>query len=213
MLQISYNITKRTQKPIYIVIHDTANTAVGADAKSHFYYFNSGNKNASADFFVDDQNVLQINDYNKYYTWHCGDGNGKYGITNSNSIGIEICINSDGNYDKAFNNTIKLVKELMKELNIPAERVVRHYDASRKNCPGSMKSENWGLWNYFKQRIQEEDSKFADIENHYAEEHIKKLEDYKLINGDGNGHFNPDLKITRADAAIMVANTLELMGK
>ena len=77
---------------------------------------------------------LQVNDYAKYYTWHCGDGKGKYGITNSNSIGIEICINSDGNYNIAFQNAVELTKHLMKELNIPIERVVRHYDASRKTA-------------------------------------------------------------------------------
>ena len=52
--------------------------------------------------FVDDSNIIQTVDYTKNYSWHCGDGEGKYGITNKNSIGIEICVNSDGNYAKAF---------------------------------------------------------------------------------------------------------------
>ena len=91
-----------------------------------------------------------MNDYAKYYTWHCGDGKGKYGITNSNSIGIEICINSDGNYNTAFQNAVELTKHLMKELNIPLEKVVRHYDASRKNCPARMNKNGWALWNTFK---------------------------------------------------------------
>lgn len=151
--QIKYNISKRTQAIKYIVIHDTGNKSKGADADAHFNYFNGGNRNSSADFFVDDEKILQINDYTEYYTWQCGDGKGKYGITNSNSIGIEICVNSDGNYDKAFEKAIELTKHLMKELNIPAERVVRHYDASRKSCPASMKSNNWSLWNEFKEKL------------------------------------------------------------
>ena len=151
--QIEYNRTVRTQKPIYIVIHDTGNTGKGANANAHFNYFNGGNRNSSADFFVDDTRVLQVNDYTKYYTWHCGDGKGKYGITNSNSIGIEICINSDGNYNIAFQNAVELTKHLMKELNIPVERVVRHYDASRKNCPASMSGNNWELWSKFKEAL------------------------------------------------------------
>ena len=44
---------------------------------------------------------------------------------------------------------------LMKELNIPIERVVRHYDASRKNCPASMSQNSWALWNTFKKRLTE----------------------------------------------------------
>lgn len=81
------------------------------------------------------------------------DGNGAYGISNSNSIGIEICINSDGNYETAFSNAIELTKSLMKKYNIPVTRVVRHYDASRKSCPNSMKANNWAKWNTFRQRL------------------------------------------------------------
>lgn len=154
--QIKYNITKRSGVISYIVIHDTGNKGKGADAKAHFNYFNGGNRNASADFFVDDKEIRQINDYTKYQTWHVGDGKGKYGITNSNSIGIEICVNSDGNYDRAFLNAVELTKYLMKELNIPLERVVRHYDASRKNCPASMSKSSWVLWKEFKAMLKEE---------------------------------------------------------
>jgi N-acetylmuramoyl-L-alanine amidase len=151
--QIAYNKTKRSQKPVYIVIHDTGNTGKGANANAHFNYFNGGDRQSSADFFVDNTQVLQVNDYNAYYTWHCGDGAGKYGITNANSIGIEICVNSDGNYDVAFQNAVALTKQLMSELNIPIERVVRHYDASRKNCPASMSNNNWLLWHTFKAQL------------------------------------------------------------
>lgn len=75
---------------------------------------------------------MQVNNYKKYYTWQVGDGKGIYGITNQNSIGIEICVNANGDYNKAFNKTVELIKYLMGELGIPAERVVRHYDASGK---------------------------------------------------------------------------------
>ena len=152
--QIAYNRTTRSQKPQYIVIHDTGNKNKGANAEAHFNYFNGGDRQASADFFVDDKQILQVNDYHTYYTWHCGDGKGKNGITNANSIGIEICINSDGNYDIAFQNAVALTKQLMTELNIPIDRVVRHYDASGKNCPASMSADNWALWNTFKVQLQ-----------------------------------------------------------
>ena len=154
--QIAYNISKRTTPIKYIVIHDTANKNKGADAMAHFNYFNGGDRQSSADFFVDDNRVVQVNDYTKYYTWQCGDGKGKYGITNSNSIGIEICVNSDGNYNTAFLKAVELTKVLMKELNIPIDRVVRHYDASRKNCPASMSHNNWAYWQDFKNRLSDD---------------------------------------------------------
>ena len=116
--QIAYNRVKRTSAIMYIVIHDTANKSKGADANAHFRYFNGDNRNSSADFFVDDKKILQINDYIKYYTWQVGDGKGKYGITNQNSVGVEICINADGDYEKAFENAVELTKYLMRELEI-----------------------------------------------------------------------------------------------
>ena len=163
--QITYNISKRNTAATYIVIHDTGNKNKGADAEAHFKYFNGGNRNSSADFFVYDKQILQVNDYLKNYTWHCGDGKGRYGITNGNSIGIEICVNSDGNYEKAYANAIELTKQLMKELNITVDRVVRHYDASRKNCPASMSSQSWALWNDFRKALiaQEELISINDV--------------------------------------------------
>ena len=153
--QIAHNRKPRTQTIQYIVIHDTGNKGKGANASAHFNYFNGGERSASADFFVDSTQIMQVNDYKKYYTYQCGDGKGKYGITNSNSIGIEICVNSDGDYQKAYAKAVELTKYLMKELNIPITRVVRHYDASRKNCPASMAYNNWALWNEFKKLLSE----------------------------------------------------------
>lgn len=157
--QISYNRTakRRNKNDIqYIVIHDTANKNRGADAAHHYHYFNSGNRRSSADYFVDGQSVLKVNDYYSYYTWHCGDGNGKYGITNQNSIGVEICVNRDGNYKRAVQNAANLVKELMAELNVDAEHVVRHFDASGKNCPADMQDNSWKAWLDFKERLLSE---------------------------------------------------------
>ncbi len=153
--QIAYNISLRKSKIEYIVIHDTGNKNKGADAVSHYNYFNGGDRQSSADFFVDDKCVIQANDYKKFYTWAVGDGKGKYGITNANSVSIEICVNEDGIYKEAYLKAVELTKVLMAELNIPPERVVRHYDASRKNCPASMSNNDWSYWQDFKNRISE----------------------------------------------------------
>ena len=155
--QMAFNYSTRREVIKYIVIHDTGNPSAGADANANFNYFNTGSRNSSADYFVDDNCAVRANDYRKYYSWHCGDGHGKYGITNANSVGIEICVNSDGNYNRAVANAAELVRSLMAELNIPADRVVRHYDASRKLCPASMSKNNWSAWYNFKKLITEED--------------------------------------------------------
>jgi len=153
---IKYNHSSRNSKSInYIVIHDTGNPRVGADAEAHYRYFNGGDRQASAHYFVDDKQILQLVEDSRA-SWHCGDGRGKYGITNQNSIGVEICINADGDYENAVANTVELVKYHMNKYSIPPERVVRHYDASRKTCPGTMRDNNWARWHIFKKSLTEQ---------------------------------------------------------
>lgn len=155
---IKYNYSNRNGRKIeYIVVHDTGNTGKGADVNAHFNFFNGADRQSSADYFVDDHSIGQfVEDWN--YSWHCGDGKGRYGITNSNSIGIEICINSDGDYVQAVKNTAELVRFLMNKYNIDINHVVRHYDASRKSCPNQIIRGVDGItWDKFKQMVMGSD--------------------------------------------------------
>ena len=160
MVQITKKLIKYNHsginKPAYIVIHETGNTDIGADAERHYRYFNSGDRGASAHYFVDDKQIIQVVEDN-VQSWH----NGKKYVSNpavpqcnnSNSIGIEICVNQDGDYSKAVANAVELTKELMKELNISAHKVIRHYDSCGKQCPAKMLREP-KLWTDFKKAIQ-----------------------------------------------------------
>lgn len=147
---IRYNYTPRNPHNItYLVLHDVGTK--NSTAFNNYNYFNSGDRDSSADFFVDNFNIIQTVDYTKGYSWHCGDGHGIYGITNANSIGVEMCLVEP--FDTVIQNTIDLVKYLMKELNIPIENVVRHFDASRKCCPKLFSDNNWGKWFWFKEQL------------------------------------------------------------
>lgn len=138
-MQTRYNVSmcndRRKNKTLkYIVIHYTG---TDASAKNNCIYFGDANRNASADFFIDkDGAIYQFNgNLDLCYSWHCGDGHGKYGITNANSVGIEV-VSSGAEYTAAQKNSLRaLVKALMSDYSIPSSRVVRHYDASRKICP------------------------------------------------------------------------------
>lgn len=155
---INYNKSTRTKKIEYIVIHSTGNS--GDTAQNNHDYFASCDRGASADYFVDDTETIQIIDSDNYYSWHCGDGKGKYGISNSNSIGIEMCGTANGNISETtVNNTVDLVKYLMEVYSIDIDHVVRHYDASRKSCPYQFMSNNYARWYDFKDRISKEDIK------------------------------------------------------
>ena len=137
--QTRYNVTKcanrKTNNAIkYIVIHNTGTTA---SAQNNCRYFSGGNRNSSADYFINkDGSIYKFNaNLKTYYSWHCGDGYGKYGITNYNSIGIEV-VSAGSAFTTAQKNALnKLVRALMDDFDVPASRVVRHYDASRKSCP------------------------------------------------------------------------------
>lgn len=144
----NYNISKRIEPVKYIVVHYTGSgTSKNGSAKNNCIYFGRQDWQASAHYFVDDGGVWEYADPKDYYTWHCGDGHGKYGISNSNSIGIEVCQNYDVPFTEAeIRYLTELVRMLMVKFNVPAERVVRHYDASRKLCPlyYAKRSEAWG---------------------------------------------------------------------
>ena len=149
---INYNRSVRSVNLSFIVIHDTGDP--GASAQNEQKYFSGGDRQASADFFVDSDNIIQIIDTDNYYSWHCGDGHGTYGITNSNSLGIEMCIDSNGEpTEETINNTLDLIKYLMNKYSIDIDNVARHYDASRKTCPNSLMSNNWARWYDFKDKL------------------------------------------------------------
>lgn len=44
---------------------------------------------------------------------------------------------------------------------------------------------------------------YSDVENHWAEQYILKMNAKGLIHGDGNGHFNPDRTISNQEAIVL----------
>lgn len=138
----------------YIVIHDVGTTST---AKNNADYFAGGQRGASAHYFVDDASIWQsVEDY--HGAWHCGDGQGAYGIHNQNSIGIEMCLSSGAVTAQTEQNTLELVRYLMQKYNVPVNCVVRHYDASRKNCPAQFNLDGkWTRWTAFKTKLTQTD--------------------------------------------------------
>ncbi|MBA5746595.1 N-acetylmuramoyl-L-alanine amidase CwlA [Aerococcus sp. 150760007-1] len=158
---------KGLNKPQWIIEH-----FVGAagQAKGNANYFKSVYRGASAHYFVDPNNIIQVVE-DDTPGWHVGDGyrTGKgayngyhgYGATNNNSIGIEMCQDTSTGKDvwhwEFDPETIKrakwLTKQLQKKYNIPDERVIRHYDVSGKICPGNWQWNDWKKWREFKAEL------------------------------------------------------------
>lgn len=178
---IKHNYSSRHGNKIkYLVIHDTGNPNKGAGALNHRNYVENNERGASAHYFVDDKVIVQyVGD--SLSAGSVGDGRGRYGITNANSLSIEMCINSDSNYEAMYKNTVELTKNLMRKFNIPIDRVVRHYDASRKSCPNHMRQNNWSKWWKFKKDIQKPIEWKIDLskDSEFGEKH----QDYFTTNG------------------------------
>lgn len=133
-------------KPAYIVIHETDNWSKGADAKAHATAMKNGNLAGTVHYYVDSKSVYQTLDHSDG-AWAVGDGKGKYGITNRNSINIEICVNPETDYYVAVDHAEQLAAQLLKQYGWGTDRLKRHYDASRKNCPRRIQAE--GRWPEF----------------------------------------------------------------
>ncbi len=57
---------------------------------------------------------------------------------NTYGIGIELCFNKDGNFDKIFDNSAKLVAYLLKFYNIDITAIKTHHDFTGKDCPNNI---------------------------------------------------------------------------
>lgn len=152
-LPLSVHVSRLPGRSIkYLAIHYTAGSSSDAGrARAVKHVFES--RKASADFAVDDKEIVQFNpDVRNYYCWAVGDKKAAGSIAdacNRNTISIEICStlakgtsasvpNHEGwsFTDEAVTNAVRLARLLMRKYNIPIERVVRHYDISGKMCPG-----------------------------------------------------------------------------
>lgn len=151
-----------------IVIHWTANTNRGANARANAKYFNSDqiytNNNvkikisASAHYIVDDKEIVRCIPDNEV-GYHVGSKTGYKELIysdikiprgdspNNYTIGIEMCVNSDGDFAKTRQTTIELTNFLLKKHNLTINNVYRHFDVTGKDCPKMMIEDN--IWKQF----------------------------------------------------------------
>ncbi len=207
------NYTKGRKQPIkYIVVHYTAND--GDTARNNGNYFSQPNRNASAHYFVDENEIIQsVEDTDT--AWHCGAKSYKHPkCRNDNSVGIEMCSEKDdkGQYyinQATQNRTIRLIKVLMGKYNIPVENILRHYDVTGKICPEPF-VRNQVQWLDFKKMLNEQKEGGADMIYNYMDENmpdwakptIQKLIDKGALKGNEKG----ELMLTDVMLRIFVAN-------
>ena len=144
-------------------IHETGNFAQGADAAAHASWLKSDDaedKRISYHYTVDDHSIVQhLPDRETAY--HAGDG--ADGPGNTTTIGIEICVNKGGDFDRAKANAASLVRLLMAEHGFPLERVVQHHHWSGKDCPKTIRATP-GAWEAFLDLCDGCDPEQAELE-------------------------------------------------
>lgn len=149
-MHTTVNFTNKKITPKFIVVHDTG--VPGQTDEGNGKYFQYTYRGASAHKFVDENSITEVVP-DGLVAWHVGDDkdDSDDGINNYNTLGIELT----AEYDKTFkqetlDNAKQVIQTWMKKYNIPAHRVVRHFDASGKNCPQFLNRDGkWTLWKEF----------------------------------------------------------------
>lgn len=138
--------------PKFISIHYVG--AQSSTAANNATYFFNGDRQVSAHYFVDDNEIWQsVEDNNG--SWAVG--NTRTEVHNQNSIAVEMCC-FGANLEvteKTEANTVELVKYLMKKYNIPLQNVRTHYEIAggTKVCP-NWSANNWDRFKKFKEKIK-----------------------------------------------------------
>lgn len=203
----SANFTRgRSQSVKYLVIHYTSNK--GDTAKNNADYFAREKVGASAHYFCDESEIWQsVKDTDT--AWHCGAKTYKHPeCRNSNSIGIEICMNDKNGKVRqgSIDTAAELARYLMKRYGILLANVIRHHDVTGKDCPAPMVDDP-ALWDAFKKSLIKEDDdevryKYYDDMPDWAQPTVSKLVKKGYLKGEGSGVLN----LTEDTLKVLVIN-------
>ena len=124
--------------PTRIVVHNTANDA---SAINEIAYMTNNDNETSFHYAVDDKMIVQGIEENRN-SWQASDGNGK---GNREGISIEICYSKSGGerFDKAEENAIDLIVDILKRYGWGVDKVTKHQDYTNKYCPHRTLDKGW----------------------------------------------------------------------
>ena len=167
----------------YVVIHETGNFAHGADAKRHSLYITENNKTDTSWHYTVDDHSIYHHIPDTEVAWHAGDSLKKNG-GNLCGIGVEICVNRDGDFEKAFDNAARLTAYLVENYDLSVDDVKQHGDFINKNCPQSIRDE--GRTEEFKERVKKYLQEIKTQEKKEGEKY--ESNDYRCELGNRKGY-------------------------
>ena len=160
----------------YLTIHQTGNTSARANAMAHHRLQARSGVGYGWHWQVDDEMAIQTHSHD-FKIWHAGDGKGK---GNTQSISIEICVNSDGDYIQSVENGAKLAAMILKEENIDISNMVQHNYWSGKDCPREIRYGKDGItWTDFVNKVKN----YLEDDEEAKEEYMEQIQERYMING------------------------------
>lgn len=193
----------RKNPMLYITLHDTGNPSVGADALSHAKYLKSDaavSAQVSWHYTVDDTRAVQHIPDNED-AWHAGDGAGD---GNRKSIGVEVCINRDGNLTRAYQNAVTLCARLCRIHGIPVTRIYQHNHWNGKDCPKTMRAGSPYSFAEFLSKVRTElEGETMDTPSAWAKEAWEKAKALGITDG-----ARPRDTATREEVAAMLLRAI-----
>lgn len=153
-------------QPLWLTIHTTGNENPGANAEMHSRYLltkEAIDRQVLWHGTVDSTQIIQHLPWDEA-GWHAGDGYN--GDGNRKSIGIELCVNRDGDFAATQRLAARLVAHLV--TTIPSlkpfpECVVQHNKWSGKDCPHQLRATP-GAWEGFLRLCEAEIAKLQPPE-------------------------------------------------
>lgn len=136
----------------YVVIHETGNASEGSGAQSHSAYLLSGNSGTTSWHYTVDDHEIYHHIPDDEVAWHAGDKRTRGG-GNMGGIGVELCVNADGDFEKTFDNGARLTAYLLDTYHLDLKDVKQHADFMEKNCPETIRND--GRWQEFLDKVQE----------------------------------------------------------
>lgn len=124
----------------YVVIHETGNTARGSNAAAHSNYLLHNNTSTTSWHYTVDDHEIYHHIPDDEIAWHASDMRKTPG-GNMNGIGVELCVNEDGDFEKTFDNAARLTAHLLSEYDLSLDAIRQHADFTQKNCPERIRNE------------------------------------------------------------------------
>lgn len=149
-------IGKKLKSFVGVTIHNTGNSSKGADANAHYKYL-ANNYNTPKvygfHYAVDENETAECIPVDEIAE-HTGKRAG-----NDTTVGIEICMNADGDLLAATNRAALLCAQILQAHGqtkaVWKQNVFQHNDWSGKDCPEMLRAGKPYPWNTFVAKVNE----------------------------------------------------------